>query len=236
MVGCLGASLLTIGSILLVAMGSFWALKTQIVKYSSEQRRELPVTEVSAEKVRAVEERIETIQQQAAEGEPINELILTADQLNALISNEERLRGRVFVTINDDKLSAELSVPIDSLPGGEGRYFNGTVSLDVALESGRLVVFLREAQVNGEQVPAILMEAIRHENLAKNLSPNSELARNLAKFESLEVLDGRIVLEPKSAESNPGVEPNQEAGEGAASDPGESVDNHLESPGRGELL
>lgn len=122
------------------------------------------------------------------------ELVLTADDINALVNEEEAMRGRVFFTIKDDEITGEISVPTEKfLPGSKGRYFNASATFEVTLDEGVLIVTLTEAEVKGEQVPEAFMQEVRKENLAKDLYKDKKNARMIRKFESISVEDDKII-------------------------------------------
>ncbi len=195
--GCLSVVGLMVVGVVAIGLGSAWFYNQQLAKYTSEEARPLPVVEVSQEELEELELRVETFQEKVDQGETPEQLVLTADQVNVLISQEEKLRGKVFVTIKDDLIQAEVSIPASALPGGQGRFFNGSVSVDASLEDGVLIVTLQDAEVNGEPVPEQFMREIRKENLAKDMYKNPEMAKKLRKFESLVIEGDRIILTPK---------------------------------------
>jgi hypothetical protein len=80
-------------------------------------------------------------------------LVLTADEINTLISSNQNLKGRVYVSIGEGQVTADVSIPTDAIPGANGRFFNGSVTLDVSLEEGVLIVTVNAAKVNDENVP-----------------------------------------------------------------------------------
>ena len=128
---------------------------------------------------------------------PIKELSLSADEINALIASEEQLRGRVFIRIEDGRVFGQVSIPTDMVPGGNGRFFNADGEFDVSMEDGILVVKLTDASVKGQQIPASVMEGFASENLAKDAYKDAKNAEMLRKFESIQVVDDKLVLKLK---------------------------------------
>ncbi len=193
--GCLFA-LAAMGAFVMCAgVGGYFFAANQIAKYTSETNVELPTVELDAAALSELENRVKTFSDAVKNDQvPAEDLVLTADELNALISKNENLRGRVYVTIDDGKVNGEVSFPTDSLPGGGGRYFNGSISLDVSMQGGVLVVTLADAEVQGEPVPKAVVDAMANENLAKELYNNPENARVMQQFESVAVQDNQIVL------------------------------------------
>ncbi|WP_404310807.1 hypothetical protein [Neorhodopirellula lusitana] len=132
----------------------------------------------------------------------IKELVLTANEINALINSEEELRKRVFVRIEDGRLFGTISIPTDMVPGGSGRYLNADGEFDVSMKDGILVVRLVDASVKGERIPDEILEGFSQGNLAKDAYKDTKNAEILRKFESIEVKDDSIILKLKTPESD----------------------------------
>lgn len=192
--GCLTVIALMVVGVLVTGFATFQFYKGQLTKYTSDTPKDLPVVELPAEEVAAIEQKIEAFKEQVEEGADSDELVLTAEDINALIAKEEKLRGKVFVRIEDSKIGADVSIPTDGIPGGKGRYFNGSVRVNVELEDGVLMVTIDEAEVNGLPVPEVIMEGLRQENLAKEMYKDVDAAKRLARIEKIEIGNDRIVL------------------------------------------
>ncbi len=200
--GCLGSMLLLLVLVVVAGFGTYRLYKQQIGRFTSPKARQLPVVELSPEELQELETRVETFQETVEQGEAIEPLVLNSDDLNALISQEEQLRGRVFVTIKDGIIQAEVSFPADAFYGAEGRYFNGSVSVNASLKEGELVVTLDSAEVNGYAVPEALMNNLREQNVAKEVNKNPEFAKLVDKFERLEIEGDKLILTPKPPQPN----------------------------------
>ncbi|MFG0264286.1 MAG: hypothetical protein ACF8AM_03930 [Rhodopirellula sp. JB055] len=122
------------------------------------------------------------------------ELRLTSEEINALISSNEDLRGKAFVRIEDGRLYGQVTLPTDQIPGGKGRYFNADAEFEVSMDNGVLVVRLTSASVKGEPIPEAFMEGFSQQNLAKDAYDDVETAELLRKFDKIEVVDDAIVL------------------------------------------
>ena len=194
--GCLAVFLLMLAGTLLTGYAGYRFYQRQIAQYTSDKQTELPSIEASEEKLAELDQRIEKFREQVDAGEPLEPFILTDDDLNALVSREESLRGKVYFDIEGDELSAEVSVPTDAIPGAKGRFFNGSLTVTASLDNGELVVHAQEASVNGDAIPENIMQDIRKENLAKDVDNDPEVRKWLRKFESLEIRDNMIVLSP----------------------------------------
>lgn len=200
--GCL--SVLIAGVLLcgVVGGGGYWWIRTQVQKYTVVEGLDLPVIQIDEEELLALDQRVEQFQesldQESAEG---FELVLTADELNALIQKNEQLRGRVFVEIADGKISGQISIPTDGLPGGKGRFLNAAATAEASFSNGKLVVRLVDAEVRGEKVPDVVMQALAKENIAEEFTKDPDAAEFLRGIESMEIVEDRIVLRSKPVSS-----------------------------------
>lgn len=199
--GCLTVLLLMLAGTLLTGFAGYRFYQRQIAQYTSDTQTELPTIEASEEKLAELQQRIEQFREQVEAGEPLEPFIMTEEDINALVSGEEKLRGKVYFDIEGDELSAEVSVPTDVIPGAQGRFFNGSLTVTASLDDGELVVHAQEAAVNGEAIPDDIMREIRKENLAKDVDNDPDVRKWLRKFESLEIRDNMIILTPTEQSS-----------------------------------
>ncbi len=195
--GCATVLLLMLVLVIGSGVAGFYFYKGQVAKYTSESAKELPTVEYLPEEIEEITQRVESFKSSLEKGETPEQIVLSADDLNALISQQEDLRGKLFVRIDDGQVTADVSVPADMVPWAKGRYFNGSVSANVSLESGILIVTLADAEVNGQKVPGEFMDAMKKENLVKELYKNPDVAKALGKFESLLIDKDKIILTPK---------------------------------------
>jgi hypothetical protein len=197
--GCLGIVLLGVLLVVGGGIGAFYFARGQINKYTAEAPRVLPKVETSAEEIEAISKRIQDFQDAVEKNGPTDDLVLTADDINALISQSEELKGKVFIKIEDGQIKAEVSFPTDGIPLADGRYFNGSVTGKVSLENGELKVHLDDAEVNSEKIPEDFLAPFREENLAEEMNKDPKVKEQLEKFGRIEVVGDRILLKPKPA-------------------------------------
>ncbi|MCO8122313.1 hypothetical protein NHH03_11230 [Stieleria sp. TO1_6] len=233
LIGCLLAGGFIVCAAICAGVGGYWFLSSQITKYTSETPIDLPTVEYSAEQLAELDSRVESFREKLNEGEtPEQDLVLTADDINAMISKNKDLKGKVFVKIEDDQVKGDVSIPIDKLPGGKGRFFNGAASFDVSMDGGVLIVTVDQATLNGEPIPEAILESFRKENLAKDVYSKPENAKFMRQFEDIRIEDNRFVLRVKRDQdpndqdapaSTPQSTPPAEADDAAGSgDPVES--------------
>ena len=103
--------------------------------------------------------------------------------------------------ITDGKVSGDVSIPMDAIPGGKGRYFNGSASFNVSMENGVLIVTLADAEVNGEPVPQRVIDGMAKENLAKDLYKDPKNAEFMRRVDSVRVEDDKIILKLRPEEA-----------------------------------
>lgn len=195
--GCLTVVLLVVIGIAASVYAGIRLYKSQLEAYTSAQPVEIGTVEYTDAEVAAVKQRIEDFKAALEKGESPGQLVLTADEINAMISSEEELKGRLFVKIKDGQITGEASFPVpEVIPLGKGRYFNGSLSLKASLENGVLIVQMESAEVNGKPVPEEFMSEMRKQNLAKDAYNDPKSAEFLRKFESLTIEDDKIILTP----------------------------------------
>ncbi|EMI16856.1 signal peptide protein [Rhodopirellula maiorica SM1] len=203
--GCLAGFFFFTAAVGCVAAGAYWLYMGQVEKFTATAPVELPTVEYAPEQYKELEAEIETFKQSLEVPEPeiqYKELVLTARDINALISRDESLRGKLHIEIVEGQVVGDVSVPTDMLPGGEGRYFNAKAHFDVSLEEGLVVIKLIGAEVKGSEVPQTIVDAMAGENLAKDLYENPETAKWLSRFEQIEFEDDRVRLRVRTDTPN----------------------------------
>ncbi len=171
-----------------VGIGAFYYARSRVAIYTAEKPVALPKVQVSKDRMVALEKRIGTISSSVDAGSTLSgEFILTSEEINALIHKEPKLRDKVFIEIIDQQLTADVSFPADVLPGGEGRYFNAKVKLNVSVAEGMLQVFIQEALVDDAPVPELWMKLVRERNFAKPLYNDSEISQILENIEAVKI-------------------------------------------------
>src|SRR5262249_29118335 len=157
--------------------------------------QQLPTVEMPAEQRQVLRERIAAFRKAVSEGAPTEPLVLTSDDLNALIEENPELRGKIYVTIEGDKVKGQVSIPLENidLPLFRGRYLNGEAELKASLRDGVLIVTLESFEVNDKRPPEQLLTSLRQQNLAKDVYKDPKNAEMIRKLESLEIKDGKII-------------------------------------------
>ena len=199
--GCLSLVIL----LALFAAAAYWFLRQTsenlVESYTSQVPLDLARVETNPEETLSVIERLRDFITALERGEETGDFSLSADDINALLQNEEllsELKGMARVTIRDDLLRADISVPLGMFNERfEGRYLNGTGELAVEMKDDRLSVTIDRLEVGGRDLPREIMNEIRKNNLVAALYEEPSLEEFLRLIKSVKIEDGRLVIQPK---------------------------------------
>lgn len=178
-----------------------------VEQYTDAEPLDLPAAEMRRSDYESLEKRLASFQQALDSGKPTEPLVLTADEINALLANSPGMsqwKGRARIGFEGDRVSGQVSLPMDALAGLpglsrlRGRFLNGMATFEAGLTNGILVVTLQSLQVKGQPVPEEIMAALRRENLAKDAYGNPETAALLSKFDSVTIEDERVVVKART--------------------------------------
>ena len=208
--GCIIASVLALLVAIMVAIGVYigYRFLNQLVEeYTATAPRELPKVEMPAEQRQTLKDRVEAFRKAVKEGTPTEPLVLTSDDLNALIEEEPELKGQDLRQDRgrQDQGTGQHSTR-EARPVGmvRGRYLNGEADVKASLSDGVLIVTLDSIEVNGKKPPEQVMTESGKQNLAKDVYKDPKNAEMIRKLESLEVKDGKIILKVRAkSEASP---------------------------------
>ncbi|HTL16304.1 MAG TPA: hypothetical protein VL793_03655 [Patescibacteria group bacterium] len=199
--GCLSGTVCLL-AILLAFLIGLHQVKKMLNFFTDTHPVELPTVQMTAAQIEQLKQRVEAFQDALRSGRPTAPLSLTSDEINAYIqtdANLSRLKGKVYVTIEGDRLKGQVSIPLDDLGLGvfRGRYLNGSGLFVVALRHGELIVSPEELIVKGKPLPSVYMDKARSQNLAQNLGSNPRASVALNHLQDIKITDGKLVLLPK---------------------------------------
>ena len=221
--GCITAAVLLVVAVVaavLVVRSVFNGLVQEAVKYSDPAPMPLPLVELPPEQSKELHERIDAFRKALDAGEPAGPLVLTTDEVNALIAENPAFKGKVHVSLEKGLVRGRVSWPLEGfgLSALAGRYLNGVAVLKVSLENGVLIVTIDQLEVKGRPLPESFLASLRKENMAKDAYRNPENAELLRKLDRLTIEDGRVVVEarprrtePPGAEASPAEPPEPKA-------------------------
>ena len=184
-------------------------LNALIEQYTESGPATLPAVQMSKAQYDELDKRVTAFEQALDAGKTVEPLVLSAEDLNALMANNPALqafKGKAYVTIDGDQVKGQVSIPLSdlgSLPGLsklKGRYLNGSATLKASLDNGVLIVTMQSLQVKGQSPPANVMARLRAQNLAQDAYRDPKNAETLRKFESIEIKDGTISIRARAKE------------------------------------
>lgn len=123
--------LFAISFILLVAffaVGYFYIKEGVEHLTVTEPSPKFPVIKMTDSELEAVQTRVASFVDELLNptGGPIDDLIVTQDEINGFIGHSDYLRGNAMVTLHPGSIEENYSLPTDMLPGGKDRYFVGS--------------------------------------------------------------------------------------------------------------
>ena len=207
--GCLFYGCLTSGILLLVVVIAVLAALSYAKKllntYTDTQPMPLPTVQMSSAEMDAVRQRIDTFHQNVRQHREAQPLVLTGDDINALIATDpdlKSLKGKVYVTIETNLLKGQVSVPLTDLGlrAFRGRYLNGTATFNLSLDNSNLTVTVQSIVAKGKPLSGRFMNRLRQQNLAENANTDSRSSMALDQLQSIQVKDGKLIIMPRSGQ------------------------------------
>ena len=199
--GCLivaGMTALAVALIVAIVVGViFWKVRRLRDEFSDTELRAVPIAEANADTARRLSRTFEQLQRAVKEGRS-EQFTFTDLQLNQIVSTVPAVRearGRARFAIVDNHLTVDAGIPLDQIPGFQGRYLNGEFTLDMRLENGVLNLRVLEAAVRGQPLPPAIMEHLRQQNLADLAMQNPEFRAQISGLKALRIENGKLVVE-----------------------------------------
>jgi ribonuclease D len=206
--GCLiSIILIVVGTIATVGIGYYvWRLFINTAKeYSETAPAVIPKVTMPEPEREALREKVKAFGESVEADKPTEPIILTAEDLNALIDDQPGFQGKSHVEIDGEKIKADISLPLSifKIPELSDRYLNGSATLRVSLQNGILVVVADSVETKGKPLPAAVVQMLQQQNLAEGAMKNPKQRAALDKLESIQVKDGKVIVIPKKV-SKPG--------------------------------
>jgi hypothetical protein len=207
--GCL--AIFGIVALILVILAAITAfvvgrmIHQQVDIYTSTSPVPVPKATISDADYAVVEQRVKTFRDALDNGAATDPLTLNERDLNAYLerSDPSGMGKNVYLTLDGSQIKGQVSLPLDdmNISWVKGRYLNGNVTLDVALNNGHLMVFAQQIEVNGKSPPDSVMKGFATKNLAENAMRDPKQAAAIDKLDSIAVKDGKLTVtaKPKAA-------------------------------------
>lgn len=165
--GCLGKGCLLLVIFVVLLAGAFFIGGYVGVRYvvTSSTPREIPQIESSEAEQQAVRNRWEEFKmsprnppvessaenpspETAPQNPPGNRIELTASDINQLIAASRKLRGKAFVSIENNVARVQVSIPLEKV-GFRGRYLNGELQVRAAPDRNPRNIEITEVSLGG---------------------------------------------------------------------------------------
>ena len=170
-----------------VVHGIYWLAKTHSI---AEEPAPVPDFTASDEQIQATFERWNDFEQKVRAQQPA-EIELTGEEINRLLAANRNEREKIFVSIEENRLRIETSLPLGEVLGRSNWYFNGDIAIQLkgaqSLEHPRLDQII----VNGQPVPPNLLNwKYRSKRLRDYLSEY----QNDSGVGAVEIRNGKLIL------------------------------------------
>ena len=180
--GCVIASVLTVLLIIMLAVLAFIGVRFfygLVEQWTSPAPMELPKVQLSEDQRKSARERFLAFRTALEAGTAVDPLVLTSEDLNALIEESSDFKGKIYAKVEGDRLKAQVSIPLDDLDVGplRGRFLNGEAEFKASLSDGVLIVTLDSLEVNGKQLPRSFLAELRAQNWQRTPTRTPETPR-----------------------------------------------------------
>jgi hypothetical protein len=209
-IGCFakGCLILVVFFILLgfaFVAGYYFAQKHE---YFGTHHEALPISRATVDDEQAIRARWDSFEK-AARAHEAARIELSADDLNALIASERRLRGNAYVTIDGSTAHLQVSMPLARGQWFRGRYVNAQCSVQSAPsgkpEDARITSIVLNGRPVGEEVLNWRYGALPS---FKRYMLDWTGERYLKTFE---ISDGKVILETNASSDDPFASPSPSA-------------------------
>jgi hypothetical protein len=199
--GCLILALLILFLLVAGAIGIYYGMKrhsalahaivwAQSAHLLAQEPAPVPQFETTQENMQAAARKWHDFERAARRNEPA-QVALTADDLNNLIARNPQVRGKVFVSVEDNRLHAQASVAMRDYIGYDGYYLNGEIIVQTDGPRALTRPPLTTITVNGRQLPSDLLG---WKYRARPLSNYAEQYKAYLHVSTFEVRDGKLLL------------------------------------------
>lgn len=211
LLGLFGVAALSMLALIALAFIVPRAIDRAVETYTDAAPMPMRAEPLPPEEREAIEQRVDAFSEAIDSGVPAAPLILTEDELNAVLADEMKKEdGAIQLELLPGRVRAHVSLPIEAeLPLGPwardltGRYLNGVAVVDLRLADGKLDYTIREFDVKGRKLPGYALEALQRELERSGVFEDEDVTEYLHRASDLRVESGRIVLEAPGSDEHP---------------------------------
>ena len=205
--GCFFYGCLTLLILVVLVAGlaflSYRYVVSTVDSFTDTRPTPMEMTESTDAELDAIRQRAEKFGKALESQETVEEFVITAREINALISNSPDYReakGKLFVLIEGGQIKGKVSIPLTEDIGPiktKGRYLNGMATFRVALTNGTPLLKIDNLEVKGKPLPAVILNEMKKQNFADGFKNDAQASNNLAKIDTLVVKDDKIIVRNK---------------------------------------
>jgi hypothetical protein len=175
----------------------------------SSQPVELPVHELPAPALAAVQQRVDEFKNTpapppsptpesnpeptpAAEASPpAKQLVLSSSDINGLIAAKKRSRGHAFVSLEGNTAKIQISIPSNKVPGFPNGYLNGTFQITTDGPTPISSLQVSKIHANGYPVPSSILGMTYRGQTLLSYALGAAAPYNVS---TAEIRDGNVIL------------------------------------------
>ncbi len=127
------------------------------------------------------------------------ELKFTSEEFSQLMAYSPETKGfadKAKFWLEGDKVKAELSISLDSIPKMHGRHLNGVFTFSVAIHDRETHLHIDECLVKGRPIDQSYLKMLNSQNLVHLLSRQND-ASFMEYIDTLEVADGKLTIKTR---------------------------------------
>lgn len=122
---------------------------------------------------------------------PERQLVLTADEINGLISANKKSRGHAFVSLSGNTAHVQISISSDKVPGFPPGYLNGSFTITTDGPTPINALQVSKIQANGLPVPSGVLSMSYRGRSFLSYAMEAAAPYNVS---TAEIRDGAVIL------------------------------------------
>jgi hypothetical protein len=173
-----------------ILRGLYWAQSANILASEPSLVTQFETTE---ENIEASERKWEDFERASRAGQPAH-VELTANDLNNFVARNPHLRGKAFVTVENNRVQVQASLPLKEFLKREGYYLNGDIIIQTDGPASLDQPPLSRITINGHALPSDLPNW-----KFRSRALGDYAQREKKRVNTFEIRDGKVILD-KSGE------------------------------------
>ncbi len=189
--------LAVLGALFMVSIGLM--MKKSVDKFTDTKPIEFIDQPIDPDYIEAVKLKVKLFSDAVKNGVDEIEISLNEDEINTLIRTHGSLsilKDMVRITLQDQKLKGEVSLPLKKLKTGilNDRYINGMAEFKLAHENDKLNIHLESLKIKDQDIPAQFMANLSQVNFANEISKNPKANNAMKYILGINVEDDNLII------------------------------------------